>query len=232
MKEKVKLSIAAPAPLDDESRHEKWILLAPLGDHPHEQGLQRVDAEALRRMERAFHSLLGRLKRALIGRALYLGHPDTPELSARYPDGRLYGLIHQLQARAEGLFARITLTEEGLRLVQAGIRWLSPYWKVEQIGKTAEGRPLYRPVELISVGLTRRPNIEGESLANAAGSPPFTGSLPPMKTAPIANTGTLRNAWCQTNPHLLQTPEEIRSYVNEKQAAGISYDEAFGLLLR
>lgn len=232
MNTKPQFSIASPLPLDDQAQREKWILLAPPGDHPHEQGIQRVDAESLARMVRSFHSLLGRLKRAFVGRAVYLGHPDTPELSRSYPDHRLYGLISHLQARAEGLFARIILTEEGLKLVQGGIRWLSPYWKVEEIGKTAEGRPLYRPVELISVGLTRRPNIEGEPLANAAGSSPFAGSLPPMKTAPIANTGTLRNAWRQTNPHLLRTPEEIRSFVNEKQAAGLSYDEAFGLLLR
>ncbi len=75
MNTKTLFSIAAPLPLDDQANREKWILLAPLGDHPHEQGIQRVDAESLTRMVRSFHSLLGRLKRAFVGRAVYLGHP-------------------------------------------------------------------------------------------------------------------------------------------------------------
>ncbi|MCK9315012.1 MAG: phage protease [Verrucomicrobia bacterium] len=233
MNTKPQFSIASPLPLDDQAQREKWILLAPLGDHPHEQGVQRVDAESLARMVRSFHSLLGRLKRAFVGRAVYLGHPDTPELARSYPDHRLYGLISQLQARDEGLFARIILTEEGLKLVQGGIRWLSPYWKVEEIGRSDQRERLYRPVELLSVGLTRRPNIQGQSLANTSGAPGLCGSsLPPMKTSPIASTAGLRLAYCRTSPHLLQSPEEIRSFVNEKRSAGLSYDEAFGLLLR
>lgn len=212
---------APPQPLNTR---ERWVLLAPRGDHPHEHGIQRVDEESLQCLVRSFHGLLGTLKRALVGCSLYRGHPDTPELSGRYPDHNTYGVVNELEARPAGLYARITLTEPGARLVQAGIRWLSPYWKAQEIQTTEDGTKIYRPLQLLSVGLTAQPNIPGEALANTRG-PSWRGAL---KTKPL--TQELR-AHYPCTLRALHGQGEIRAFIQEKCSAGHSYDEAFGFLL-
>lgn len=206
---------------------DEWVLLAPRGDHPHERGIQRVDEESLRRIVGSFHSLWGRVKRALVGRKVYCGHPDAPDLAGRYPDHTVYGLINDLEQRAGGLFARLTLTEEGAKLVNGGVRWLSPYWKAEEIGR-ADSRKVYRPVELVSVGLTRHPNIRGESLANSRKTP-GQPSWPRMKTEPL--TANLRERYT-ASLRVLRGREEITALVNEKRASGQSYDDAFQMFFQ
>lgn len=230
--------------IPEETTPERWILLAPYGDHPHANGIQRVDEESVRRMVRAFHSLWGTIKRALIGRPVYHGHPDVPEYSewnANNPhkDFTPYGIIHALAQRPGtstqpgGLYARITLTEDGAKLVQAGIRWLSPYWKAEEIFPSSptqsleQNRPrtkIYRPIELLSVGLTTHPNICGESLANSQ-----RRSTPPLPTQPMKTIALTQNLRTQY-PCAIQTlhnQEQIRSFINEKRRAGQTYDDAF-----
>ena len=206
---------------------DQWVLLAPRGDHPHERGIQRVDEESLRRIVGSFHSLWGRVKRALVGRKVYCGHPDAPDLADRYPDHTVYGLINDLEQRAGGLFARLTLTEEGAKLVNGGVRWLSPYWKAEEIGR-ADDRKVYRPVELVSVGLTRHPNIRGESLTNSRNTPEHS-PLPQMKTEAL--TAGRRQRY-SASLRTLHNKEEIRALVNEKRASGQSYDDAFQMFFQ
>ena len=221
-----------PLPSSDRDNASVSLLIAPWGDHPHRLGIQRVDEESIRRILRSFHSLRGRLKRALIGKPIYLGHPDADPSVSQKPS--LYGLIQDLFRSEDGLHARITLTEAGAELVRAGIRWLSPYWKAEPLEqKSSKGQSIYRPVEIISLGLTRSPNIRAQALTNQRVPllPEGTDShqFPMMKTSSL--TQNLRSRYPESL-RLIHTPEQIRALVNERRRSGQSYDEAFSCFFK
>lgn len=141
-----------------------WILLAEYGDHPHARGLQRLTRAAAQNIVRHFHSLAARLKRAFGGVPVYIGHPDDPAFRGQpgHTDTRAYAWIHELEARADGLWALPRWSKAGEELLaQAHYKHLSPRWKLTQ---NPDGS--WQPIELISVGLTNQPNILGPTLAN------------------------------------------------------------------
>ncbi len=143
--------------------------LAPLGDFPHAHGIQRIDPSALHEMARHFKSLRARVTRLFGGLAIYIGHPDAPDLRAHYADDTAYGWIHELEIDAEGLFGLASWSSSGTALLrERRFRYLSPFWEAEEIGHE-NGRAILRPVELISVGLTNQPNLPVRPLANEAG---------------------------------------------------------------
>jgi len=227
-------NVSHPISNEEDNRSGRWVLLAPFGDHPHEKGIQRVDARSVATMIRRFHSLWGRIKRAFVGRSIYLGHPDamadvtsgTGAGTQKGRDPQVYGVIADLEGRKEGLYARILLTEEGADLVNWGVNCLSPYWVAERC-EEENGEVYFRPVELISAGLTNRPNIRAESLSNSRenATPGEIGSSGTfIKTKAI--TANLRAGYPGLGEKHLNR-EEIRHIVQEKCAQGSSYDEAF-----
>ncbi len=155
-----------------------WILLTPLGEFPHARGWQRVDAAALAMLHQNFKSFWARLGRCFGGLPFYVGHPDAAPSTV---ETKAYGWILDLEPRADGLYARVHWTAEGWALIQGGhYKFYSPFWEAEPIG-SRDGRPLFRPVRLISAGLTNQPNLPVPPLAN---------------TAPIAATDF--DAWMET----------------------------------
>lgn len=142
----------------------EWVQLSPYGEFPHARGLQRVDREAAAGMARQFESFAARLGRLFGGLPFYVGHPDM--VAGEGIDRKAYGWVEGLEAREAGLFGRVKWSEAGLELLRQGhFKFLSPYWEAREIGRE-KGQRVYRPVALISVGLTNQPNLPVAPLAN------------------------------------------------------------------
>ena len=143
-----------------------WVQISPRGDFHHPNGLQRVDQQALDLMVTHFHSFPARLGRGFAGLPFYIGHPDAPTPERNYRDEKAYGWILSLEQRPEGLFGKIKWSNSGRALLQEGhYRFLSPYWEAEEIG-LEKGQKVFRPVRLLSVGLTNHPNLPLQPLSN------------------------------------------------------------------
>jgi hypothetical protein len=130
-----------------------WVQLAPYGDFPHGDGLQRFTIEDARTLVNEFNGLLNTPQR-LLGLPWYIGHPDHPAFKGRYTDTRAYGRIKALEAREDGLFANVKWSPAGEDLIKSeAFHGHSVNW-----GARREGS-VFRPVRLKSVGFTNEPNI-------------------------------------------------------------------------
>ncbi len=141
----------------------EWVRLATYGTHPHAKGRQRFTQSSAREMVRYFNSLRGRLARKFGGIPVYIGHPDDPAF-ARQPghqDTRAYAWIHALEEREDGLWAMPRWSDAGEEVLNnAFYKYLSPRWAMKPVGNG-----VFQPVKLLSVGLTNRPNIPGDPIA-------------------------------------------------------------------
>lgn len=164
----------------------------PYGEWPHEQGLQRFSRAEAEEMVGYFRNTWNRIKRAVTGLPIYRGHPDWPdvlrrqraalaneadrraldlritEMETRWPDKREYGSIADMEAREDAFYLKPVLTPAGAALVnEHGLKFFSPHWLAKTLGQL-NGKPIYGPAFLLSIGLTDRPNIGGTSLVNSA----------------------------------------------------------------
>lgn len=146
-------------------------LLTPYGSFPHAQGVQRIDFHAAVALAAAFNAPLRKLSRLLTGLPVFIGHPDDAAFAGKpgHTDAAVYGTIRALEAKPDGLYAQIKWSREGLRLVaDETYRHLSPRWMAME-----EESGLYRPVRLLSCGLTNTPNLPVPPLANSTGGGPL-----------------------------------------------------------
>lgn len=141
----------------------EWQRISGYGVFPNDAGLQKVERADAEAMVSAFNSLRGRLGRMFRGLPIFAGHPDADP--ARYGDHRRYGRIEELSARDDGLYGRAAWNALGRENLEEGyLLYPSPRWYLRKDGRHV------RPDELISVGLTNRPNIPGDPWAkNDAG---------------------------------------------------------------
>lgn len=131
-----------------------WMKVAPYGDFEgKERGrLQHFHRAEAERMVSEFNSFKGRLGRMFRGRSIFIGHPDADPHN--YPDERRLGKIIDLEARADGLWAKPEWNSLGKENITEGY-WVypSPYWDAPA------GATKFRPDRLISIGLTNNPRI-------------------------------------------------------------------------
>ena len=151
-------------------------------------GEWNYDGKSRQRLDRAHgeaiaNELNARVAKGEPGIPVYQGHPDVPELAAKYPDKGALGwvthidLVNEVVSR-QSLVAsgagelptndqRLT-TKSGLALTVEwdrdpgkGFRWFSPYWLAnERDGST------YIVGTIASIGLVNNPNIPEFRLAN------------------------------------------------------------------
>lgn len=151
---------SSSSPLDD------YIQISPIGLFPHSKGFQNVDRTALDTLAKNFRSFFGRLGRRFAGIPFYVGHPDVPGFENQYQDRKAYGWIKDLEVREDGLYGKTTWSLAGRELIANGhFKFLSPYWEAIRIG-SRDGRSVYSPTVLKSVGLTNDPNLPVFPLAN------------------------------------------------------------------
>jgi len=152
--------------------------------------------DAIVSITRQFNSLPARLGRLFVGVPFYIGHPDVSALAREYPDRKAYGWIQAVEARAEGLVAKVKWSDEGRTLLEQGhYKFLSPYWEADEIA-SEQGRKIFRPKRLISVGLTNQPNIPVLPLAN---------DIP----VPICSSGVACHVPRGDDTHLFSSPTSV-----------------------
>lgn len=145
--------VSEPLQQDDS----QWVMLSPFGEFPNDSGRQVFGAAEAAEMVSAFDAQASREGSNFRGVPFYVGHPDAePE---RYKDSKAYGWVKALQARANGLWARVKWSRAGRELIAEGhYLFVSPYWGMRPVPGRAGA---YHPMLLISVGLTNLPTIPG-----------------------------------------------------------------------
>ena len=126
--------------------NELLQVLCPFGEWNHSKGMQVVDKESARRMKcSASWSPISRIP-------VYIGHPDENP-SKRKPQA--VGRIKRICQTHDGIAVVVMYSKDTYKNVINGkYTAMSPRWQMERI----DGEK-FRPVKLISVGLTNNPNI-------------------------------------------------------------------------
>lgn len=147
-----------------------WALLAPYGDSRYivhssagsREIVQRITRESATAMANAFNGIKAKVKRWGKGAPIFAGHPDQTEYAHLYPDKSVKGLFDRIEARDNGLYFRPIFNEAGAELL-SGTQKLYPSgrWAAVQTANK-DGVPVFEPVEMISVGITPRPNLPTE----------------------------------------------------------------------
>ena len=179
----------APAAGDAIGHADRWFQVSPFGRFPHRVGMQVFDRQAANAIVTLFNSARDRLARLWRGLPVFIGHPDLDPKT--YPDHRKYGSIQRLEVRADGLYAQAKWSRAGREIVNdEHFDFPSPLWNMEPVPREAGA---FRPVELISVGLTNRPNIANKPVG-ANTQPPHPAELDPMKREDLITKLGLRPA--------------------------------------
>ena len=124
-------------------------LLCPFGEFHHWRGNQIVDEIACEQMIKNSKSFF---KKCNI--PIYFKHPDDLYSDPSKLEKRILGYCHDIIMSNDGIYIQCEYTKSGIRKLRK-CKHLSPRWKMQYLG---DGN--YRPVELISLGITDKPNIE------------------------------------------------------------------------
>ena len=127
--------------------------------------------------ERIANELNARVAGGEPGIPVYQGHPDVPELAAKYPDKGALGWVTKIELANEGGRDGLALTVEWDRDPGRGFRWFSPYWVCGE--RDGMSKTLIVG-EIASIGLVNNPNIPEFRLANEARGGTGTYTLPPL----------------------------------------------------
>ncbi len=231
---------------------EGWALIAPYGEHRkdrlvlrdgrivRETYIQQVDEAVVDELlaNENGSGILGRIKRAIIKRPVFKGHPDLKQHSretvgADAGPASPIGVLDENRKSSRGMESRFALIEEGALAVEnEGCKFPSILWLVRRTGEMREGAEVVRPYKILSVGLTPTPNISGvDSLANAktntpAAKPEETQHTDPMKQLLIgwlaaqgvvlANDATDQQVMERIQSHHTSRAGEITALSNDK----------------
>ena len=161
-----------------EGEKEKRYLYCRYGTYPQTvPGIgviqQVVDREAADQIAANFRQAAG-LEVLFKGVPHYEGHPDDPSWLAQNPGHKAIavGRIKKVEAGEDGIYVTSVFNTLGVPLLRGNAPAYdghSPRWRLTAI----PGKPKhYRPVMLISDGLTNNPNIPGSRLALNTGCQP------------------------------------------------------------
>jgi len=160
---------------DNEVQEDKdgFVQLASFGDKENvtPDGLrviQRFGKSHALMLKNEFDSTQKDEAEAFSGIPIYKGHPDRDGTIPRGNAGRKIGRTMQLQVRDDGLYGTRLMNSRGTNLVKSGAaRYPSVNWFAKATG--VEGQKLVmEPVQLISWGLTPKPNLPVKPLVNSA----------------------------------------------------------------
>lgn len=139
-----------------KSNNRLLQVLAPFGQWPHVKGNQIVDSDAANKLKRNAEKLFA----AEI--PVYFGHPDETK---RDCSKMRVGKIEKIFPTENGIIVSAVYNDRAFEKIKSGrVKSLSPRWEMEHLGGND-----YRPVRLVSVGLTNNPNIDGSGTIIDAG---------------------------------------------------------------
>ena len=125
-------------------------VLCPYGEWKHSNGMQYVDRIAAEKMYKNFHSIKNFLRRKI---PIYIGHPDDSPHKRQKP--KAVGQVREIHLLDGGIAILSEYNEHILKKFRTCPNLaLSPRWQMEKLNN---GK--FRPVKLISVGVTEYPNI-------------------------------------------------------------------------
>lgn len=139
-------------------------LIAPYGDWKNGDYIQRVDASAAENLKRNMERVWAMVKNDLENPCpVHYEHPDDEDGKEvpKVVDKTPYGRVRTLEIRDGGIYAEIEWLP-GFETLPKSLQ-ISPRWNADPLGGG-----IVRPVRLISIGLTRRPNINRTSFVNNA----------------------------------------------------------------
>lgn len=139
-------------------------LIAPYGDWKNGDYIQRVDAVAAENLKRNMVKVWDKVKNDLENPCpVHYEHPDDEdgEEVPRVVDKTPYGRVRALETRADGIYAEIEWLP-GFETLPKSLQ-ISPRWNTDYLGSN-----VVHPKRLISLGLTRRPNIGRTAFVNHA----------------------------------------------------------------
>lgn len=129
-------------------KFNKQILqvLSPYGEWQHHKGLQIVDKESAMKMKKSsIFSLFATIP-------IYIGHPDESKTRKKH---KIVGRIDKILKLENCIAILASYSDEIYEKITNGTyKAMSPRWEMQQIDNDK-----YRPVKLISAGLTNNPNI-------------------------------------------------------------------------
>ena len=158
---------------NDAVMADEFVRVAPYCDAPQynqagERVIQRFGIESAKKLVEAFNAnakkLLTRLGFGSASIPFYNGHPDFANASSQAErDMRVYAEAEALEARADGLYAKIKRTPFLQDLKNAlGRLEISPRWICEKNAKDGT----FNPVRLLSFGLVKQGNLPGADFIN------------------------------------------------------------------
>ncbi len=128
-------------------------LLCPYGNWQHSKGMQVVDKISAEKIRNNFMRGLARFR----GLPIYVGHPDDGKKSAPL---KAVGKIQSVCKTMHGIVICSRYKSEIFNAIASGkLKWLSPRWQMQDLGNGN-----FRPIKLISAGLTNNPNIPSSGL--------------------------------------------------------------------
>lgn len=176
------------AVINADTTPPEWIQAAPFGtfETRERDAVQVFNAAAAAEMVSWFNFIPRRVMRlmGINSVPIWQGHPDfAPQ---EWPQRVQLGHVAELEARADGIYARCVWNEAGLSALRAGHKYPSAAWDCEPINSRGSVKQL-KPVMLWSIGMVPVPNIKtAQAVINAAAdeSPPATDE----PTTPEAQT--------------------------------------------
>src|SRR6267154_2365600 len=126
--------------------------------------IQRLDRDCADQMTANFYSIGNKIKRFIKGISIFNGHPDMPDAGNKYPDKAEKGLVVELQVRDNGLYCKPAFNNAGQELLNGSKKlFFSGRWSSDELAEE-DGKRVFRPDSLKSVGMTPRPNLPVEQL--------------------------------------------------------------------
>ena len=102
------------------------------------------------------------------GYPVYQGHPDVPEVAAKYPNKAAVGWVMGIDVANDAA----TLSVEWIANPGRGFKWFSPYWCGDAEVAPGSDEARVHVSALTSVGLVNNPRIRQFTLANEWGECP------------------------------------------------------------
>jgi len=170
------------------SEETDFVRVAPYGDAPQftdgREVIQRFDFASAKKIVDGFKRGFKAICKRAVGKnhvPFFFGHPDFANASAS-DEGRdttVYAEATDLDARADGLYARIKRTPLLDKLKEyAGKLEISPRWNCEF--DAMDGT--FKPFELLSFGLVKKGNLTGADFINSEQAVPVDYSDAPAIT--------------------------------------------------
>ena len=151
------------------------------------------------------------------GYPVYQGHPDVPDVAAKYPNKAAVGWVTGVEVANDAA----TLTVEWIANPGKGFKWFSPYWCGDAEVAPGSDEARVHVSALTSVGLVNNPRIRQFTLANEWG-----GETQTQKTGEETRMDIVKLATLLGLPTEGLTEDQIVQEIARLQQAAVEANDA------